>query len=97
MSGFIAEVALALSAQPPCGLTFADDATDWIAGLPRYPVHATDWPTDSKGAVSWHSWSRGRIWPGVPPDLACAFGLGLRCSRHCDDFQAPIFALGQAL
>ena len=50
VSGFIAEVASALCAQPPCGLTFADDATDWIAELPRYPVHVTDWPTD-KGAV----------------------------------------------
>ena len=58
VSGFIAEVAPALCAQPPCGLTFADDATDWIAELPRYPVHVTDWPTD-KGAVSRRSWSRG--------------------------------------
>ena len=92
MSGFIAEVALALSAQPPCGLTFADDATGWIAGLPRYPVHVTDWPTDGQLAFLVEGFGFS---PVSHPDVACGFGPGLRRSRHRDDFQARIFALGQ--
>ena len=32
--------------------TLAQDATDWITGLPRQPVHVTTWPAGRKVAVS---------------------------------------------
>jgi len=72
VSGFVAELALALSAQPQCGLTFADDAIDWIAGLPRYPVHVTDWPTDSKGGQLAFLVEGFGFGPVSHPDLACS-------------------------
>jgi hypothetical protein len=71
VSGFIAEVAPALCAQPPCGLTFADDAADWIAELPRYPsTSPIGRPTRARSAgVLGRGFGFG---PVSHPDLACS-------------------------
>jgi allantoinase len=53
--------------------TLAQDATDWITGLPRQPVHVTTWPAGRKVAVSFalfveeFGFGQG---PVLRPDLA---------------------------
>jgi allantoinase len=71
-SGLVAGLLLLLAAQPR-NASLAQDATDWVTGFPRAPVHVSAWPNDRKVAVSFalfveeFGFGQG---PVLRPDLA---------------------------